>query len=202
MSGVWSGADIRKKNRRTIWTVAQLKNFGGIYLAKVISSVFWNTDICSYGWEDRLLHLHVAVQMHRLLDWGLPFWVQDENKQAGVQEPHSSWWGQAPQQQAALCVNWHRCPKSLFFTGVLNYQPRVTEHQPSGSAGLLCKHLSRGSAVMRAFFVSGHILTLPKSSCHCLRPCYRRDLPIGMEIVVRQLLSENKMQIYDTVSII
>lgn len=67
MSGVWSGADIRKKNSRTIWTVAQIKIFGGIYLAKVISSVFWNADICSYGCEDRLLQLHVAVQMHCFL---------------------------------------------------------------------------------------------------------------------------------------
>lgn len=69
-------------------------------------------------------------------------------------------------------------------------------------ACLLCKHLSRGSAVMTAFCASGHILTLPKSSCHCLPPCCRGDLSIGMEIMARQLLSENKMQIYDTVSII
>lgn len=69
-------------------------------------------------------------------------------------------------------------------------------------AYLLCKHLSKGSAVIIAFCASGHILTLLKSSCHHLRPCCRRDLSIGLEIMARQLLSENKMQIYDTVSII
>lgn len=95
MSGVWSSADIRKKNSRTIWTVAPLKIFGGIYLAKVISSVFWNADICSYGWEDRLLHC--MWQCKCTAAWlGIAIWVQDESKQAGIREPRSSWRGQAP----------------------------------------------------------------------------------------------------------
>lgn len=46
-------------------------------------------------------------------------------------------------------------------------------------ACLLCKHLSRGSAVVTAFCASGHILTLLKSSCHHLPPCCRRDFSNG-----------------------
>lgn len=54
----------KEEKSRTVWAVALLKIFGGTYLAKAISRVFWIADICSYGCEDHLLHLHVAAQMH------------------------------------------------------------------------------------------------------------------------------------------
>lgn len=62
--------------------------------------------------------------------------------------------------------------------------------------------LSRGPPGIVSFCTAGHILTPLKSSCHRLPFFCRKDLPIGMKMTARKLLSENKMQIYDTVSII
>lgn len=201
---MWSGADIRKKNSRTIWAVARLKIFGGIYLAKVISSVFWNADICSYGWEDRLLHLHVAVQMHCCLTGVCHFECKMRVSKQGYRSLA------LPGLAKLLKVTGHPLCELVEMSkeSILHWPPeqpalshRITAFR-SLQAWLLCKHFSRGSAVMTVFCASGHILTLLKSSCHHLPLCCRRDLSVGMEIMARQLLSENKMQIYDTVSII
>lgn len=181
------------------------QNFGGIYLAKVISNVFWNADICSYGCEDRLLHLHVVVQMHCCLTGVCHFKRKMRVSKQGYRSLALP--GKAKLLEVRGHPLWKLAQRSK--ESILHQSPeqpslshRISAFKSFLQTCLLCKYLSRGSAVMIAFNASGYILTLLKSSCHHIPLCCRRDLSIGMEIMVRQLLSENKMQIYDTVSII